>query len=402
MADQAAREGRFLGGRPPYGYRLGDAGAHPNPGKAAIGQRLHRLERDETAAPIVARIFAEYLSGAGLYAIAERLTRDRVPSPSAHDPARNRHREGKAWSKSAVRAILKNPRYTGRQVWNRQRRDEVLVDVDDIALGHETKLRWNHETEWIWSTDKTHEALVSTEDYVKVQEHMAAGVRRPVSRKPRTTERPYLLRGLLLCGICGRRMSGQHTHGDAYYRCRYPTEYALANDVDHPRTVYVREDEIVRELDQWLAKVFDPEKLDETCAVLAAASVTSASDDAALETARRKLEDCDTRLSRYRSALESGADPTIVAAWIAEVQGDRLRAEQALVSASHAALDVDQIRERIEALGPMGPVLEDANPATKAELYAGLNLQLTYQPAQNLVVAEAALACATERVGGGT
>jgi site-specific DNA recombinase len=42
-----------------------------------------------------------------------------------------------------VRAILANPRYTGRQVWNRQRRDEVLLDVEDVAAGHETKLRWN-------------------------------------------------------------------------------------------------------------------------------------------------------------------------------------------------------------------------------------------------------------------
>ncbi|MEI6454349.1 MAG: recombinase family protein, partial [Actinomycetes bacterium] len=39
MAAQAQHEGRFLGGRPPYGYVLGDAGAHPNPGKAAAGQR---------------------------------------------------------------------------------------------------------------------------------------------------------------------------------------------------------------------------------------------------------------------------------------------------------------------------------------------------------------------------
>jgi site-specific DNA recombinase len=41
MAAQAATEGRFLGGRPPYGYRLADAGPHPNPGKAADGRRLH-------------------------------------------------------------------------------------------------------------------------------------------------------------------------------------------------------------------------------------------------------------------------------------------------------------------------------------------------------------------------
>jgi hypothetical protein len=56
--------------------------------------------------------------------------RDGIPSPSAHDRERNSHRSGIAWSKSAIRAILNNPRYTGRQVWNRQRKDEVLIDVN--------------------------------------------------------------------------------------------------------------------------------------------------------------------------------------------------------------------------------------------------------------------------------
>ena len=70
MAAQAQHEGRFLGGRPPYGYRLADAGAHPNPGKAADGKRLHRLEVDPTAAPVVQRIFAEYIAGRGYFAIA--------------------------------------------------------------------------------------------------------------------------------------------------------------------------------------------------------------------------------------------------------------------------------------------------------------------------------------------
>ena len=37
------------------------------------------------------------------------------------------------------RAILGNPRYTGHQVWNRQRHDEVLIEVQNVALGHETK-----------------------------------------------------------------------------------------------------------------------------------------------------------------------------------------------------------------------------------------------------------------------
>ena len=46
--------------------------------------------------------------------------------------------------------IKQKTRSTGRDyssVWNRQRRDEVLIDVvDDVALGHETKMRWNNPT----------------------------------------------------------------------------------------------------------------------------------------------------------------------------------------------------------------------------------------------------------------
>jgi site-specific DNA recombinase len=149
MAAQAQLEGCFLGGRPPYGYQVVDAGPHPNPGKAADGKRLRRLEPDPLSAPVVQRIFAEYLSGRGLYAIAEGLTRDGIPCPSAHDATRNSHREGVAWAKSAVRAILRNPRYTGHQVWNKQRKQETLLDVEDVALGYETRMRWNPADKWV-------------------------------------------------------------------------------------------------------------------------------------------------------------------------------------------------------------------------------------------------------------
>jgi DNA invertase Pin-like site-specific DNA recombinase len=37
MATQTREQGRYLGGRPPYGYRLGDAGPHPNKAHAAWG-----------------------------------------------------------------------------------------------------------------------------------------------------------------------------------------------------------------------------------------------------------------------------------------------------------------------------------------------------------------------------
>jgi hypothetical protein len=69
--------------------------------------------------------------------LLEGPSRDDIPSPSASDPARNRHRCGIAWSKAAVRVILSNPRYTGRQVWNEQRKDEVLIDQSQEIDDHQ-------------------------------------------------------------------------------------------------------------------------------------------------------------------------------------------------------------------------------------------------------------------------
>ena len=390
MGDQAAREGRFLGGRPPYGYQLADAGPHPNPGKAAAGQRAHRLEPDPTAAPIVRRIFAEYLSGRGLFAIAEALTRDRIPSPSAHDPARNRHREGRAWSKWAIRAILTNPRYTGHQVWNRQRRDEVLVDLEDVAAGYDSKMRWNDRGDWIWSAELAHEPLISADDFVAVSQQLGAGTNRPATRKPRATPRPYVLRGLLFCGLCGRKMQGQLNHGRPHYKCRYPSEYALANEVDHPRTVYLREDVVLPPLDRWLAGIFDPDRIDATCEQLAAAASGDEAGAAELEANRRRLVDCDGRLAKYRAALECGADPSVVAAWIAEVQAERVTAERSLAQLlPQQPVSATELREIVEELADIPAVLAAADPELRARVYADLGITLTYRPAADLVTVAA-------------
>jgi DNA invertase Pin-like site-specific DNA recombinase len=169
MAALAQTEGRFLGGRPPYGYQLADGGPHPNPSKAADGKRLHVLEVDSVADKVVQRIFTEFIAGATLAAIADGLTNDGIACPSAHDPARNRHRDGAYWHKSAVRAILANPRYTGRQVWNRQRKDEILIDVGDVALGHIAKMRWNPRDAWVWSDATVHPPLITIEDYLRLR-----------------------------------------------------------------------------------------------------------------------------------------------------------------------------------------------------------------------------------------
>jgi site-specific DNA recombinase len=89
--------------------------------------------------------------------------------PPAHDRERNRHRSGIAWDKFAVRSILINLRYTSHQVWNKQRKDEVLIDVEDVALGHTTKLRWNDAGKWLWSDKIVQPPVIDRDVFNQVQ-----------------------------------------------------------------------------------------------------------------------------------------------------------------------------------------------------------------------------------------
>ncbi|MFI6244432.1 recombinase family protein [Micromonospora sp. NPDC050795] len=207
--------------------RLHPAGPRPppNPAKAADGKHLRGLTPDPRTAPIVRQIFHKFLTGSGLYAIAEALTSNHVPCPSAHDRARNPHRSGIAWSKSAVRVILTNPRYTGRQVWNKQRTDEVLLDVDDVALGHTGVMRWNPRDKWVISKEITHLPTIDEATFEQAQTLLARHrLGLDIPQRQRRARNPYVFRGLIYCAACNRRMQGQYNHGAAYYRCRFPQE----------------------------------------------------------------------------------------------------------------------------------------------------------------------------------
>ncbi|MFI5066571.1 MAG: recombinase family protein [Streptosporangiales bacterium] len=408
MAAQAQLEGRFLGGRPPYGYRLIDAGPHPNPAKAADGKRLHALAIDEPAAEVVGRIFAMFIAGRGIYAIAERLTAEGIPSPSAHDPDRNRHRCGIAWNKYAVRAILANPRYTGRQVWNRQRKDEVLIDVHDVALGHMAKMRWNDEDQWIFSEEIVHPPVIDAGTFRQAQDLLTARKGARGGHKPHKSRHDYALSGLLFCGICQRRMQGHWANAAPYYRCRFPSEYALANRVQHPLNVTLRQDAVLDPLDTWLASKFGPRYLPATIDELATATVRPEA-HAPEDEINAKIAECDRKLAQYRAALDAGADPATVARWITDIEAERARhqaTKRAAAPRAEASMSRDEIASVVKALADLIEVVRAASPADKAQIYTGLGLRLTYQPSERLVRTEVHISPAQqwqfESVRGGT
>jgi site-specific DNA recombinase len=242
MAAQTLEQGRYLGGRPPYGYRLTDAGPHPNKAHAAWGRRAHKLEPDPVTAPVVSWMFERRLAGHSAARITRALNDAGVPCPSAADPGRNGHRTGGGWTLRTVAAILANPRYTGRQVWNRQPSHKVLVDPANTTLGHKQVQRWNLPEGWVISKHPAHAALVSEADFIAAQDTTAPrGPAGPAVRR-------YLLAGLITCGRCGRRLESAWSYGRAAYRCRHGYTSATVPDPARPKNAYVREDQILPHL----------------------------------------------------------------------------------------------------------------------------------------------------------
>jgi site-specific DNA recombinase len=244
MAVQTRDQGRYLGGRPRYGYLLGDAGPHPNKVHASWGRRAHRLEPDPETAHVVRWIFAQRLKGHSVARIARALNDTGVPCPSAADPGRNPHRTGTGWTLGTVTTILANPQYTGRQVWNRQRTDTDLADPADVSLGHRQVQRWNLPDGWVISRRPAHEALVSEAGFIAAQDVSAARGPAPGGDVSPPERRRYLLAGILACGTCGRRMESAWSHGRPAYRCRHGYTTASATGPERPRNAYVREDRI--------------------------------------------------------------------------------------------------------------------------------------------------------------
>ncbi len=187
-------------------------------------------------------MFAQRLAGHSAARITRALNDAEVPCPSAADPGRNPHRTGAAWTLRTVAAILANPRYTGRQVWNRQPSDAVLVDPANTGLGHKQVQRWNLPEGWVISRHPAHAALVSEADFIAAQD--AAAPRGPAG----PAARRYLLAGLLACGRCGRRLESAWSNGRPAYRCRHGYSSAAVPDPVRPKSTYVREDQVLPHL----------------------------------------------------------------------------------------------------------------------------------------------------------
>ncbi|MFE9958918.1 hypothetical protein [Micromonospora sp. NPDC005299] len=120
-------------------------------------------------------------------------------------------------------------------------------------------------------------------------------------------------------------------------------------------------------LDTWLASAFTPHRLQQT--ITAMADAPPLEHPPALATAAQAIiTDCDTKLERYRAALDAGADPTVVTGWITQTQAERARAEADLHTQPGTGprrMSRTEISNLVRALGAIAGVLRDADSADK-------------------------------------
>ena len=188
-----AASGKLLAGpRPLFGYRWTD-------------ETKSRLEIDPNTAPIVERIYAEFVGGKPLRSISGGLTLDGIATPTG---------KRTPWGVPVISSILKNPAYAGIAAAFRYhaerkpggRRSVRIRDADDrMAL-----------------PDGTIPPLVSVQDQAAAMSRLEYN-RSMAVRNNKDPESTLLRGGIVRCGYCGNPMSVKHPsarHSQAtVYRC---------------------------------------------------------------------------------------------------------------------------------------------------------------------------------------
>jgi site-specific DNA recombinase len=155
-----------------------------------------RLAVNSAESLIVLKIFELAAGGMSLKAITKKLNADGIPPP--------RLRKGKVratWCPSAIRAILHNSIYSGKQIWNRAQ------FVKRPGTNKRVR-RIRPQSEWI-IVERPELRIVGEDLWRQVQQHLQL-VKEAFGRRGsglhKASSSSHLLTGLLKCDLCGANL----------------------------------------------------------------------------------------------------------------------------------------------------------------------------------------------------
>lgn len=192
------KRGEFLGSFAPYGYDK-DPNDH------------HRLIIDPIAAEVVRLIYKKYLEGETFAKIASYLSLQGILTPCMYKRSRgmklynSNNDKFIMWNGGTIRNILQDEVYTGTLVQGRRKKLSYKAKKF-MAVNKEDWLRF----------ENAHEAIISKEDFEKVQELLE---KKKMPTHNTKTKNIYL--GLVFCGECGHAMALSSKKSYSTYQAFY-------------------------------------------------------------------------------------------------------------------------------------------------------------------------------------
>lgn len=160
-----------------------------------------KLTPDRQVRDALKRFFESFGRLGSAFAVAREFRRDgiRMPHYSRKGPKSSQVIWGDLTHSQALR-ILHNPRYAGAFSFGRT----------TSRRGPDGHIRYEKRApdEWISLVRDCHEGYISWDDYERNQEALRANAQSYSSERTSTPrEGPALLQGLVICGLCGKRMT---------------------------------------------------------------------------------------------------------------------------------------------------------------------------------------------------
>ena len=192
---------------------------------------------DDQTAWVVRFMYAQILAGEKLRAIAQKLTSDGVPTPSAYRVQRGRRQPsptdaGTSWTHTRIQKMLVNPAYSGRAVGFRRQKQSITkvhpVTGEDIVVDRYVVREETHPDRVVYGEDVC-PALVSVPDFDAVQAVLKQN-KVDSTRNIRNPEGALLRNGFAYCGYCGAKMNASYgkARDKYFYRCSQGSQSAQA------------------------------------------------------------------------------------------------------------------------------------------------------------------------------
>ena len=173
-----SRQGKFCGGQPPLGLMRDP-------------EEKGHLILDPDTAPTIRKIYDLALNGWGCMRIAKQLMEDKIPITRVKGNTEcdvNYY----SWGSARISHILRNPFYKGAHLVCRTHQKGIRSNTYDIIPREEWEV-----------LEGCHEAIVSPEDWEKVQELID---RRPPIMEGNACPFYNLFHGIIYCATCGKSM----------------------------------------------------------------------------------------------------------------------------------------------------------------------------------------------------